>query len=72
MLSLAIDNPIIENFFYQECNQDTEKFLDKIGYLIEINQLKDKLDSALIELDSVNSKKLKSIPMNKVLDNLDD
>ena len=72
MLSLAIDNPIIKNFFYQECNQDTEKFLDKIGYLIEINQLKDKLDTAFIELDSVNSKKLKSIPMNEVLDNLDD
>ena len=72
MLSLAIDNPVVENFYYQECNQDTKTFLEKMSYFIEINKVKSKINTAFSELELVKNDKLKTIPMDEVLKDLDD
>ena len=35
MLSLTIDNPIVENFCKQECNSNENKFIKNIMHYIE-------------------------------------
>jgi hypothetical protein len=40
MLTIDINNPIIENFFKNECNGEKEKFLENIVHYIEIDNIK--------------------------------
>lgn len=72
MLSLAIDNPVVENFYYQECNQDTKTFVEKMSHFIEINKVKSKINTAFNELELINDGKMKTIPMDDILKDLDD
>jgi len=72
MLSLSINNPIVENFYYQECNQDTKTFIEKMSHFIEINKVKKRIDTAFNELELVKDGKLKTISMDEVLNDLDD
>jgi hypothetical protein len=72
MLNLIIDNPIVENFYYQECNEDIKIFIKKISYFIEINKAKQKINTAFTELELVKNGKLKTIPINNIFETLED
>ncbi len=72
MLNLAIDNPIIENFYYQECNENQKTFIEKMSYFIEMNKVTHTINTAFNELNLVKKGQLKTIPMDEVLKSLDD
>ena len=40
MLALNINNPIIENFFKVECENDNNKFIDNLVHYVEIYTIK--------------------------------
>jgi hypothetical protein len=72
MINLMIDSPIIESFYYQECNEDNKTFIEKMTNLIEINKVKSTINTAFKELELVKNGQLDTIPMNEVLKHLDD
>jgi hypothetical protein len=72
MLNLAIENTVLENFYYQECNEDTKTFIEKMSHFVEINKVKNKINTAFNELELVKDGKLKTIPMDEILNELDD
>jgi hypothetical protein len=72
MINLIIDSPIIENFYYQECNEDNKTFIEKMTNLIEINKVKSTINIAFKELELIKNGQLDTIPIDEVLKHLDD
>ena len=70
MLSLSIDNPIIENFYQKECSSDKNKFIDNIIHYIETYNIKQSVKQGLKEVKLQNSGKLEKRELKSVLDEI--
>lgn len=70
MLSLKIDNPIIENFYKQECNNDENKFINNIMHYIETYNIKESVKKGLEEVELQNNGKLEKRELKHILDEL--
>jgi len=72
MLNLSINDPIVENFYYRDCNKDTKTFIEKVSHFIEINKIRKTVNTAFNELEDVKNGNLKAIPMEELLKDLND
>jgi len=70
MLSLNIDNPIVENFYKQECQNDESKFIDSIMHYIETYNIKQSLKKGLEEVKLQNNGQLDKRELKHILDEL--
>ena len=82
MINLQIENPIVDNFYYNICDNNKQEFIDKIVDFVQIytqNQnIYENSNSEIIanfkegieELKKIKSGELKAIPIEKLLDEL--
>jgi len=70
MLSLNINNPIVENFYTQECNSDENKFINNIMHYIETYNIKQSVKRGLEEVKLQNSGQLEKRELKHILDEL--
>jgi len=49
VITLNIDNPELERIFYENCDGDTEKFVEFISESCHVNNVEYNLDPAMIE-----------------------
>lgn len=70
MLSLNINNPIIESFFHKECNNDESKFIDNIMHYIETYNIKQSVKRGLDEVKLQNNGQLEKRELKHILDDL--
>jgi len=70
MLSLNINNPIVENFYKQECNNDENTFINNIMHYIETYNIKQSVKRGLEEVKLQNSGQLAKRELKHILDEL--
>jgi len=70
MLSLSINNPIIENFYQFECDNDNNKFLDNLIHYIEIYNIKQSVKKGFEEIKLQNIGQLEKKELKHILDEL--
>ena len=70
MLSLNINNPLIENFYKKECNNDESKFINSIIHYIETYNIKQSVKQGLEEVKLQNSGQLEKRELKHILDEL--
>ena len=70
MLSLTINNPIVENFYRKECHNDESKFIDNIIHYIETYKIKKSVEQGLEEVKLQNSGQLEKRELKHILDEL--
>ena len=70
MLSLNINNSVIENFYKQECHSDDNKFINNIIYYIETYNIKQSVKKGLEEVKLQNSGELEKRELKYILDEL--
>ena len=70
MLSLNINNPIVENFYKQECNNDDNKFISNIIHYIESYNIKQSVKKGLKEVELQNDGKIEKRELKHILDEL--
>ncbi len=70
MLSLNINNPIVENFYKQECNNDDNKFISNIIHYIETYNIKQSVKKGLKEVELQNDGKIEKRELKHILDEL--
>ena len=70
MLSVDINNPIIENFFKNECNGEKDKFLENILQYIEIYNIKKSFKRGLEEVDLIKNGELEKKELKNILDEI--
>ena len=82
MVNLQIENPIVDNFYYNICDNNKQEFIDKIVDFVQIytqNQnIYEDSNSEIIanfkegieEIKKIKSGELKAIPIQKLLDEL--
>jgi len=70
MLTVDINNPIIENFFKNECNGNKEKFLENIVHYIEIHNIKKSFKKGLEEIELMQKGKLEKQELKNILDEI--
>lgn len=70
MLSLNINNPVVENFYKKECNNDENKFIDNIMHYIETYNIKQSVKRGLEEVKLQNSGQLKKRELKYIIDEL--
>jgi len=70
MLSLNINNPIVENFYKKECNSDENKFINSIMNYIETYNIKQSVKRGLEEVKLQNSGQLEKKELKYILDEL--
>ncbi len=70
MLSLNINNPIVEDFYRQECNNDKNKFIKNIIHYIETYTIKQSIKRGLEEVKLINNGQLEKKELKHILDEL--
>ncbi len=70
MLSLNINNTIVEEFYKQECNNDENKFIDNIIHYIETYNIKQSVKKGLEEVKLQNNGRLEKRELKHILDEL--
>ena len=70
MLSLTINNPVLEDFYKKECNSNKSTFVDNIAHYIEIYNIKQSVKRGLEEVRLQNSSKLEKKELKHVLDEI--
>ena len=70
MLSIDINNPIIENFYEKECNSDKDKFIKNIINYIEHYKIKESLKRGLEEVELQKSGKIEKRELKDILDDI--
>ncbi|MEO1953446.1 MAG: hypothetical protein ABGW74_01935 [Campylobacterales bacterium] len=70
MLSLNINNPIVENFYKQECDNDENKFINNIIHYIENYNIKQSVKQGLKEVELQNDGKIEKRELKYILDEL--
>ncbi len=70
MLSLNINNPIVENFYKQECHSDKNRFIANLIDYIENYNIKQSLKKGLEEVKLQNSGELEKKELKYILDEL--
>ena len=70
MLSLTINNPVLEDFYKKECNSNKSTFVDNIAHYIEIYNIKQSVKRGLEEVKLQNSGKLEKKELKHVLDEI--
>ena len=70
MLSLNINNTIVEEFYKQECNNDENKFIDNIIHYIETYNIKQSVKKGLEEVKLQNDGRLEKRELKHILNEL--
>jgi hypothetical protein len=70
MLSLNINNPTVESFFKQECNNDENKFISNIMHYIETYNIKQSVKKGLEEVKLQNNGQLEKRELKHILNEL--
>jgi len=70
MLSLNISNPIVENFYKQECDNNENKFINNIIHYIETYNIKQSVKRGLEEVKLQNNGQLEKREFKNMLDEL--
>jgi len=70
VLSLNINNPIVENFYKQECDNDENKFINNIIHYIENYNIKQSVKQGLKEVELQNDGKIEKRELKYILDEL--
>ena len=70
MLSLNINNPVVENFYKKECNNDENKFINSIIDYIENYNIKQSVKRGLEEVKIQNNGQLEKKEFKHILDEL--
>lgn len=70
MLSLNINNPVVESFYKKECNGDESKFIKNIIQYIETYNIKQSLKKGLEEVKLQNNFQLEKQELKHILDEL--
>jgi len=70
MLSLNINNPIVESFFQKECSSDENKFINNIVHYIEIYNIKQSVKRGLEEVELQNSGQMEKRELKHIIDEL--
>jgi len=70
MLSLNINNPIIENFYQLECNNDNNKFINTLVHYIETYSIKQSVKKGFEEMRLQKSGLLEKKELKHILDEL--
>jgi len=70
MLSLNIDNPIVENFYRGECNDNKNKFINTLVHYIEVYTIKQSVEKGLEEAKLQATGHLEKRELKSILDEL--
>ena len=70
MLSLNINNPIIENFFKTECQNDNNKFIDNLVHYVETYTIKQSVKQGFYEVQLQNSGQLPKNELKNILNEI--
>ena len=70
MLSININNPVVENFYKQECNSDENKFISGIMHYIETYNIKQSVKKGLEEVKLQTNGELEKRELKHILDEL--
>lgn len=70
MLSLNINNSVVENFYKQGCNNDESEFISNIMHYIEIYNIKQSVKKGLEEVKLQNNGQLKKRELKHILNEL--
>ena len=70
MLSLNINNLVVESFYKQECDNDENKFIKNIMHYIETYNIKQSVRRGLEEVKLQNSGQLEKRELKHILDEL--
>ena len=70
MLSLNINNPIVENFYKKECDNDENKFIKSIIDYIENYNIKQSVKRGLEEVKLQNNGQLEKKELKHILDEI--
>ena len=67
-LQLNINNPVVESFYKQECDNDENKFINNIMHYIETYNIKQSVKRGLKEVKLQNSGQLEKRELNDILE----
>ena len=70
MLALNINNSTIENFFKNECQNDNNKFIDKLLHYVETYKIKQSVKQGFNEIKLQNSGHLPKQELKYILEPL--
>jgi hypothetical protein len=70
MLSLNINNQIVEKFFQKECNSDENTFINNIIHYIETYNIKQSVKKGLEDVKLQNNGQLEKRELKHILDEL--
>ncbi len=70
MLSLNINNLIIENFFKTECQNDNNKFIDNLVHYVETYTIKQSVKQGFHEVKLQNSGQLPKNELKNILNEI--
>ena len=70
MLSLNINNLVVESFYKQECDNDENKFIKNIMHYIETYNIKQSVRRGLEEVKLQNSGQLEKRELKHILDEI--
>ena len=70
MLSININNPIIEDFYKKECDNNESKFINSIIHYIETYNIKQSVKKGLEEVKLQNSGQLVKRELKHILDEI--
>ncbi|MEA2017210.1 MAG: hypothetical protein U9N59_02070 [Campylobacterota bacterium] len=70
MLALNINNPTVEKFYKQECDNDENKFINSIMHYIETYNIKQSVKKGLEEVSLQNNGQLEKRELKHILDEL--
>ncbi len=70
MIAINIDNPVIEEFYKNECKSNQKEFINKLLDYIENYQIKKSFEKGLKEVMLIKQEKLPKRDLKSVLDEL--
>jgi hypothetical protein len=70
MLSLNINNPIIERFFKDECQNDNNKFIDNLLHYVETYTIKQSVKQGFYEAKLQNDGQLPKQELKHILNEI--
>jgi hypothetical protein len=70
MLSLKINNPIVENFYKNECKGDDNKFINSIIEYIENYKIKQSVQQGLQEVKQQINGQLEKKELKNIIDEI--
>jgi len=70
MVSIQIDNPLVEEFYKQECGSDSSKFINAFVEYIENYKIKESFKKGLEEVKLLQNGKIEKRELKHILDEL--